>query len=168
MSLWVQECPGCGYVASSIEKKTTVGLEFLKSQEYLSCDGICFKSTLADRFYKQHMICLRENNKTAAFFALLHAAWACDDNGDKDNAIKCRTLSLPLVSELIDTDEENRDTLMLVKTDIMRRAGRFDELRSEYASVCFNDDLLNSILAFQLSLAEKGDDGCYRVADAVE
>lgn len=168
MSLWVQECPSCGYVASSIEKPTTVTRGFLNSQEYLSCDGNCFKSGLADMFYKQHMICLREGNKTAAFFALLHAAWACDDNGDRDNAIKCRMLTLSLVSELITTDAEHKDSLMLMKADILRRAERFDELRTEYAFVRFDDDLLDSILAFQLSLAEKGDAGCYQVADATE
>ena len=47
----------------------------------------------------------------------------------------------------------------------MRRAGMFDELRKQYADVRFGDELLDRIVAFQLALAERGDTGCYTVAD---
>lgn len=48
----------------------------------------------------------------------------------------------------------------------MRRAGQFDELVEQYASIDFDDDLLNKILAFQIAKAKEKDAGCCRVEDA--
>jgi len=168
MPYWVQECPKCGYVAKSVADETNVDSEFLNSQGYRSCDGIEFKSALATRFYKHYLISHHDGANETAFNALLHAAWACDDSSDDDNALRCRLLSLPLLLGLIDEESDYRETLLLVKADILRRAGRFDELLTEYASVSFSDDLINAILAFQLSLAEKKDSSCYRVSDVPE
>ena len=95
------------------------------------------------------------------------AAWACDDARDEENAAQCRRLSLPLLSEEITTDDAERETLNLMKADIMRRAGLFDELKHQFASVRFSQDLLNQILEFELSRAEQHDVGCYTVSDVV-
>ena len=168
MDLWVQECPDCGYVCRKVSDRTTVTREYLQTPEYRSCDGIDFDSVLAARFYKCHMIDLRDQNTIGAFNSLLHAAWACDDNREKENAEKCRLLSLPLVTGLISDDRENKDTLRLVRADVMRRAGLFAGLKEEYAPVRFGEELLNQILAFELYLAGKEDTACYRVEDAVK
>ena len=165
MPAWVQQCPRCGYAAECVDRPTTVTIEFLKRPEYLSCDGIEFRSGLAARFYRQYMVGLHDNDKQTAFNALLHAAWACDDSEDSVNATACRLKSLPILTELISTETENADTLRLMKADIMRRAGLFEELKAEYAGVSFTEELLNKILAFQLARAEEGDRGCYRVID---
>ena len=165
MGQWVHECPSCGYVSSSIDEKTSVSEAFLKSPEYLSCDGVDFESALAARFYKHYMISLRDKNPKAAFFAVLHAAWACDDANDEDSAAHCRRLALPLLSELIASEPGDAETMSVLKADVMRRAGLFDEVQREFASVRLSQDLLNQILAFELSRAEEHDTGCYRVSD---
>ena len=98
MGCWVQECPSCGYVSSSVDEDTTINAEFLKTPEYLSCDGIDFKSELAARFYKYYEISLHDGRLRDAFFAILHAAWSSDDYQDDANAAHCRRLSLPVLS----------------------------------------------------------------------
>ena len=163
MPLWVHECPVCGYVANSVKDKTTVTVDFLKSPEYLNCSGIEFKSWLAVMFYKQYLILLHDGNKEGAFLAALHAAWACDDERDLENAVRCRKLALPLVTELIDGDPENKETLSLMRADIMRRAGLFSELKSMYSSAVYSEDLMNTIIKFELDCAEKEDTACYTV-----
>ncbi len=168
MFLWVHECPDCGYTAASVDDETSVDAEFLNSPEYRSCDGIVLKSSLAVRFYKLYKIKLRDGNRRAAFFAVLHAAWACDDSGDEENAIRCRTLALRQISELIEENTDDRDTLVVLKADLLRRADMLDELREEYASVSFEDETLNKIVAFHLSLADLGDTTCYTVQDAMK
>ena len=60
----------------------------------------------------------------------------------------------------------NKDNLLVLKSDLMRRAGQFDELIEQYADVSFDDDLLDKILAFQIGKAKEKDDRCYRVEDA--
>ena len=51
----------------------------------------------------------------------------------------------------------------LMRADLMRRAGQFEELIAEYASVKFDEDLLNQILEFEIEKAKIKDIACYRV-----
>ena len=165
MSHWIHECPSCGYVSGSIDKETTINDEFLKAREYLTCDGVDFESELAVKFYKYYKISLHDSKPRDAFFAILHAAWACDDNQDDVNAALCRRLSLPLLSELIDSDTDEKETLSLIQADVMRRAGLFVEMKSQFSGVRYSQDLLNQILEFELACAERQDARCYTVSD---
>ena len=98
------------------------------------------------------------------FFALLNAAWACDDEGDLENAIICRKKSLEFLDVLISENKESYG-LMVQKADILRRSGEFDALIKEYENAEYPDELLNKIISFQLEKARIKDDGCYTVAD---
>ena len=121
---------------------------------------------MAKAFYRYYLINLEDKETEDAFFAILHCAWACDDKMDIENAKHCRELAIPLADELIAADFRNKDNLLVLKSDLMRRAGQFDELVEQYASIDFDDDLLNKILAFQIAKAKEKDTGCYRVEDA--
>lgn len=50
MFAWLQECPHCGYVARDIEQThINVAPDFLKSEEYLTCEGHDFKSDFGQK-----------------------------------------------------------------------------------------------------------------------
>ena len=168
MGQWVDECPDCGYVASDITDPCEVSVDFLKSKEYRTCDGLGFKSKLASRFFRFYKLNLKSNNTKRAFYAALHAAWACDDEEDNANSKNCRNLALNLVDQLIEDDPESRDNLLLMKADLLRRTGHFDELITEYENIHFEKEIMNKVLAFELELAHKKDTACYTVSDAVE
>ena len=184
MSYWVQKCPKCGYVAGSIsDDPGHVTKEWLKSKEYTHNDGMKFRSGLADQFYKFHKISLLNGKTERAFSALLHAAWACDDSKDAENAARCRSAAIPLLDKTLEEigsgrkgpkknrredDDDKKDNLMLMKTDLLRRSGQFETLQSEYAARSFKNDIMNKILAFQLAKAAEKDTGCYTVQEAVE
>ena len=168
MYLWVQECPRCGYVSEDVSDPTSVTREWLRTEKYLKCDGISFASDLAKRFYKHYLIKVEDKETWDAFFAILYAAWACDDAGDIENAKHCRKLAVSLAAELINDNCENKDNIITMKADLMRRAGMFDEMLNEYASIALEEELLNQILAFELKLAKEKDDACYKVTDALE
>ena len=172
MRYWVQECPSCGYAASQVSESCEVSADFLKSDEYISCDGIAFKSELAKRFYKQYMIAAKADNSHDAFFALLHAVWACDDAGDSSNAKLCRKKAASLGLLLLNSHEA--ETFMLMCVDLMRRAGQFEEVISKYSSLHFrgdrwnNPDVMNAVLKFELEKARNEDDGCYTITEAMQ
>lgn len=171
MGAWLQGCPSCGYVSNTIEDPPGFDTELLKSEEYISCNGINFKAGLAKSFYKFHIISLHRGNKQDAFFALLHAAWVCDDKEDYDNAKLCRELALGISSELLASGSRKAANLKLIRADIMRRAGQFEELISEYSSVKFegeNSEVMNKVLAFQIEKAQQKDTSCYTIKDAVK
>ena len=56
MHVWIQECPHCGYVAGDLSDELEISKDYLKCEEYKTCEGNDFKSDLAGRFYKRHMI----------------------------------------------------------------------------------------------------------------
>ena len=47
MCFWVQRCPSCGYVASSIDDSTNATRDYLNSDDYKNAKGRNFKSDLA-------------------------------------------------------------------------------------------------------------------------
>lgn len=164
---WVQACPECGYVANEVSDPTKVTKEWLRSKQYLTCDGIRFSSDLAVNFYRRHLICLEEGDPEKAFYAVLHAAWICDDADDAANAKRMRKLAVPMAGKLIEDGGKNKDNLLLIKADLMRRAGMFDELIEQYSSVSFREELLNKILKFQIAKAKNKDTACYTVQSVV-
>ena len=167
MWLWVQKCPYCGYVHSMISSPLSVTKEFLSSEEYLSCEGIQFKRELADIFYKHYMVLMHCGRSYDAYSALLHAAWACDDANDKENASLLRSKMVDLFDTLPVSWKKNINWLAQL-ADVMRRCGKFDELIERFADFNSNDDIVNQVVAFQIELAQNKDTGVYRVSDAVK
>lgn len=167
MSRWIQECSECGYISRDITNKSVVTREWLQSDWYRSCDGIEFASGLAGKFYKQYRINLEEKDTEGAFYSILHAAWACDDEKDDANAKLCRKLGISLATTLIAENRENKEEIMFIRADMMRRAGQFDEMIEKYGSVDFDDEILNQILEFELNRAKDKDMACYSLEDVV-
>lgn len=168
MMTWVHQCPKCGYASGSVTDHTSVSQEWLQTTEYKKCEGIAFKSDLARLFYQAHMIKLKDGRRSEAFHDLLHAAWSSDDKHDTDNAKRCRKLALQYVEDLIHDNPENKKSILVMKADLMRRAGNFEELLQEYATIGFENDLLDQIIAFELNRAAAHDSKCYTVNDAVK
>ena len=165
MHSWVQECPKCGYVSKRISDEAHVDRLWLQSEKYLTCDGIPFVSDLAKRFYRHYLLNSRSEELGNAFYAILYAAWACDDAKDDESAKHCREIGIVLGRLLIEENCEDVDKIKLICADMMRRAGKFDQLISTYESVQFDDDLPNQILKFQIEKAKARDSSCYRIDD---
>lgn len=165
MPFWIQKCPSCGYVASQLSDPAPITEEWLKAEKYTTCDGINFSSDLSKGFYQQFMIAIQSKDTEKAFFALLHAAWDCDDWEDDENAKHCRQTACLLAEKLLSSETEKDENLSLIRADLLRRTGQFSRLIDEYSNIQYSDDLLNKIIAFQLEKAKAQDTGLYRVED---
>ena len=164
MLYWVHECRHCGYVAADLSKPTSADAGWLASKEYRGSKKLRFRSPLALRFYKQYLNLEHDGKREAAFHALLHAAWACDDAGDRKRAVFCRKSALTLLREL--EKAKSDPNLILLQADLLRRAGCFTELKDTYKNVSLGNERMDRIIAFQLKKASVRDTGCYTVADA--
>lgn len=167
MDLWIQECPNCGYISEEISDKSNVEPEWLKSDSYSSCNGIDFVSKLAKNFYKQYMIAVEDGNTKTAFFALLHAAWACDDANDDKNSDLCRKMAIPVATSLIESDKSKKEIYQVIRADMMRRAGLFDELIKTYTWVWIKDKHLKRIVKFERKKAKIQDSSRYTFNDVL-
>lgn len=167
MSAWLEECPCCGYVASNIENRPEVPDDFLKSDDYLSCEGNDFKSNLAKRFYKHHMISKTEKDYESEFFSLLHCAWICDDNDD-ELAVKMRKMALEAIDKIASQSDEEKTLLILIKSDLLRRTGQFEEVIHGFKDLILEDKLQNDVVSLQIELDMKEDSDCHTVEEAVK
>lgn len=161
---WLEKCPYCGYVANDLSKQTTITKEWLKNNQYSSCDNRNFTCTLAETFYKHYLINVANNNSKSAFYAVLHTAWVCDDADDVDNAIHCRKKALEELSKFVVNNDE-KETFLLMRADLLRRTGQFELLIKEYDGKVFSEELLNKIASFQVEKAKEQDTACYTVKD---
>ncbi len=167
MDSWIQTCPVCGYTAEKISTKTSVTRTVLASNDYKSCKGIPFVSDLAKEFFRHYLIMLADKEPEAAFFALLHASWACDDAGDKANASLVRGKAIRIADYLLaQNDYDGKDVLSLIQADMMRRTSRFDELLEKFKSMTYTEKLQNEIIDFQKVLARRKCSKCLTVGDA--
>ena len=167
MNTWIRECPHCGYVASDLGDELKISKDFLKSSEYLTCDGYDFKAKLSELFYRSYLIAKQSNDVLGCFLALRNCAWKCDDLSD-ENAIAIRKLALTYLEELIENEDEDKETLLLIRSDFLRRSGEFEQLIREYENLTIGDELLDNIVKFQIQKAHEKDTGCYTVKDVVE
>ena len=165
MSHWVETCPECGYTASDIERKMSLPAEYLESTEYRTCEGKEFISGLAEKFYRQYMIQRESGNTENSFYAILHCAWACDDSDDCKNADESRETAAQLADEMIRSGHENKEALRVMRADLLRRSGHFDQVIREYEHAEYSEEILQRITAFEVQKARRQDTGCYTMHD---
>lgn len=165
MGQWIQICPHCGYVSDDLSRETNIHPEMVFDESYKTTDGHELP-TLAAAFYRHAMIAKAEQNAEKEFFAYLHAAWACDDKKDAENATMCRQASLRVLDEHpAGTVLPNDGTHDIVRADLLRRTGKFDAV-TQYKGKRTEDAFLYHILQYQVKLAQQQDDQCHTVDEA--
>lgn len=167
MNTWIMECPHCGYVAGSLKKDLIINADYLKSEEYETCSGIEFKSKLAARFYRQYLIENEKFEEIAAFFALLHCAWACDDAKDLQNSEYARRTAIKTANKIIKNNRKDNEDLIVIKADLLRRIGEYDQLIREYENFSLHDELLDKIIRFQVEKAQQKDNDRYTLKEVL-
>lgn len=162
MPTWITKCPKCGYIRDRIEMRGKRHRAFIRSKEYLTCEGAKLSSGLSRDFYKYALILLREHKRIEAYDAFVYAAWAADDLGNDEEAILCRNKAIALYRKrwfMRDPDE------VLIQVDLLRRVGRFADAISLCKSMKFKDEQRKKVARFQIELSAMKDTGCYCVED---
>ena len=170
MNTWILECPHCGYVAKNLEEELKINEDYLKSNKYKTCNGINFKSDLSKNFYKRYLIESENSEDINAYFALLYCAWACDDSEDLENSKFTRQLAIELADKIIKDNKNSNDdveNLIVMKADLLRRTGEFNQLIKDYEKLTLKDELLNKIIKFQVEKAYEKDNKCYTVEEVL-
>lgn len=165
---WIQECPKCGYVSYKVSDRSGLRITkaFLKSKNYLTYDGLQIKSNLARKFCRQYMICMKKRDYSNAFLASLRAAWASDDEQDKESAIFFRNRCIDIFDSA--KPDISPDSMAILKADLLRRAGRFKEAVDACHGIGSEGDTVRKLLAFEESLALIKDDSCHTLKEADE
>lgn len=163
MHAWVQTCPDCGYTAARVDEPTEADKEWLAGEVYRTCAGRRFASDLAADFYRCYMNAMREFREETAMLALVHAAWACDDEGDEEMAKMCRREAADLFG-IVRCDSDN---YLVLRADLLRRSGQFDKLIEIYKDIHSENEMVEKILRFEEQRAEAHDTRRYTVANVM-
>jgi len=165
INTWVLECPHCGYVATNLEDELTIDTDFLESEEYKTCNGIEFQSKLSEIFYKYYLIQTKKSDDVDSFFAILQCVWTCDDANDEENAKLTRQIAINIADKIIESGNERDNKFIVLKADLLRRSGEFDQLIEEYENLTLGDELLDNIIKFQVKKAYDKDNNCYTIEE---
>ncbi len=161
---WVQACPHCGYAYYNISDKSTVDPAFLQSEEYKAAGGLDMDE-LAKCFYREATIHAKCGEPDATFSCYLHAAWACDDAHKPEAAIACRLKALEVLQNASSFMDENTATIM--QMDLLRRTNQFNKVL-EFRDKQLPNSFVQSLLEYEIKLAEAKDARCHTVDDAEE
>lgn len=129
---WVQRCPECGYCAFDVSKAPSQKAALVHCPEYARqlSDSTC--PEFANRFLCKALIAERSGDCTAAVWALIHAAWACDNAEKPEPARTCRSKAADMIEKALGSGQkvagqDGADTA--IQVDLLRRAGRASPTR---------------------------------------
>lgn len=168
---WVQRCPECGYCASDVSKAPSHAPTVVRSPEYTRqlSDPAC--PELANGFLCKALVDESSGDYAAAAWALIYAAWACDDAEKAEPARTCRGKAVDMIEKALGNGQkfaEQDGADAAIRVDLLRRAGRIAEARqlittSRHAGP---EDVFVKIFNFQETLLTGGDQTCHTIAEA--
>ncbi len=175
----LENCPHCGYVDVEIKNGNKALLDFLNTDKYLTCDGIDPICETAKEYIRYAIIQQHKGNRTEAFWGYMNAAWACDDfiasNTETTEVeekyikdmMECRGRALELIALLLPNkkEPEEKENLLAIKADLLRRTKQFDKVIEEYENRCFEDQYVDQVIRFGVDLAKAQDDKRYSMDD---
>lgn len=165
----LHECPQCGYINGNLSNTIEGAKETIESDRYQAIAADAELPEVASRFARFSL--LHGADPEAAALALLRAAWVCDDADSTKQAKSFRNQAADILLTLQPfSDSEEQTTIATVLVDILRRAERFEEARSLAASLQEFDglaanDIVQSVLTYQIRLCDEHDTDCHTVAD---
>lgn len=129
ISMWIQNCPSCGYCAPDISKAKSKASELVESNIYRKNLKNPDLPDLANYFLCWSLIQENAEDYANAGWASIHAAWACDDFGNDKNAKSCRMRAVAMLQKAKEKGQkfaENTGAEYALMVDLLRRSGQLD------------------------------------------
>jgi hypothetical protein len=170
----VQRCPSCGYCDNDI---TTDDVELARriiaQPGYRDQLDSSDSPELANSFLCAAMIQEANDDFASAAWAVIGAAWACDDEGATAAARRCRSKATGLIAQAEQLGQEfiaDAWSEKCILTDLLRRADKFDQARAtaQHGLVANPpDDNVRQLLEYQLTLISNKDSSARTTYDAL-
>lgn len=170
ISAWVQQCPECDYCSRSLGEAPAGAQTVVDSPEYRRQLIHPDYPELANAFLCLRMISEVSGSWSDAAWASIHAAWACDDDARPEAATKCRIEAIRLITALHNRAErlaEDPGADEAILTDLLRRAGKFDEALDVVDRSLLQDyhRIILAVLRFRRGLISAGDAAAHLISE---
>ena len=97
MAYWVHECEECGFVAAEFAKSVATDAARVATAEYRQALERADRDRLANRFVCRSLLDEAAGDLVSSGWRRLHAAWACDDAEQAEEARVQRLAALGLI-----------------------------------------------------------------------
>lgn len=169
MSVWLQECPNCGFVSDNLARAEEDAKKILSTEHVASLHR---GGSLIRRCLKRSLLDEGLGKKEASAEHALWAAWAADDAEDTAAAeYRSRAADLFLAAASDLPPESAEFTTMRTRTvDILRRARRWQEAADVADALLVSDHLdptIRSVVEFGRRLARRHDSSLHTVEEAL-
>lgn len=173
MSHWVHECQECGYVAPELEKTVATDAKRVATTDYRQALSRGDRAKLANRFVCRALLEEAAGDLVSAGWRHLHAAWACDDAEQAEEARVQRLAALELFERARAQGAHAMKSVAggdeLLLADIARRAGQFERALQYCAAGLALPEVpafVTSLLMLQQDLVRARDTGRHSVDEA--
>ena len=159
---WVQRCPKCGFCAEDVSESRRGAEAAMQKPDYRRQLNHPDYPELANSFLCKGIIDRESGDHAAAAWAMVHAAWACDDMGLYARAAECRRSAVAEISIAEQAGQcmtkPNEGTIALL-VDLLRRSGQAVEARRVIRErmIEVKDPSIAAMLALQQRLLDRGD-----------
>lgn len=169
---WVQRCPTCGYCSRDLTEAHKITDKILADSAYQYQLNDWNYSKLANSFLCLAMIENAAKKYSSATWALIHAAWVCDDDNKILQAKECRVHA----ARMLILSEENSQQVVdqpfasyCILLDLLRRSEQFAEAKKLIEKHFFKLEnyIMQKIFKFQRHLIESNDLQCYAIEDVM-
>lgn len=125
MGAWVHACPGCGFVSAELGTAAPTDRAVVDSDLYQN-ERVAKRNELASRFVCRSLLEEAAGDLSAAGWRRLHAAWACDDAGEVEEARTQRLAALDRFERVPpQVIPKQVGAAEVLRADVARRAGDF-------------------------------------------
>jgi hypothetical protein len=169
ISSWVHECAACGCCAYDLADPPPGAADAVHSDTYQRLRRDEAVPELARRFSCAAHLHEAAQQHARAFWACLHAAWACDDRQAGDAAAVCRDRALECATRARTANQPllaPAQAESLLVADVLRRTRRFDDARATLDAAAPPSTAFLDLFAFERDLIALEDAGVHTVAEA--
>lgn len=173
MSHWVHECEACGYIAPELDKTANTDAKRVATADYRQALSRGDRAKLANRFVCRALLEEAAGDLVSAGWRRLHAAWACDDAEQVEEARMQRLAALHLFERARAEGEHAMKSVAggdeLLLADLARRAGEFERASGLCVAGLALPEVpafVTSLLMLQQELVRARDTACHSVAEA--
>lgn len=170
--LWIQQCLSCGYCSNDIASGTQAVKEIVASDQYKQQLAKAACPQTANAFLCRSIILEATGDLLNAGWSALYAAWICDDNGSKKNAVESRKRAFGFFEKARQAQQsfgaKGEEAVLMV--DLLRRSNQMDKAQTLCGLELSvdRDERTKAILEFEAELIEKKDSKSHTVAEALE
>lgn len=173
ISFWVEKCSSCGYCVADIDKVLKNAKETISGSAYKAQLLNSNFPELANKFLCRMLIEDKAGEHKAEIYSAICAGWASDDAKMASAASAARELSIQRILAMNAKNEhyaaqKGADELLI--SDMYRRNGEFEKAGRtiEKGLALEPENIIKTILKFELELIEKKDTAVHKVSEAVK